>query len=42
MTTVYTKFMLPWQPFQDVLTYFLVNILNLTIIIYSNQGFMNI
>ena len=38
----YTKFMLPWQPFQDVLTYFLVNILNLTIIIYSNQGFMNI
>ena len=22
MTTVYTKFMLPWQPFQDVLTHF--------------------
>ena len=26
MTTAYAKFMLPWQPFQDVLTYFLVKV----------------
>ena len=37
MTTIYTKYMLPWQPYQDVLIYFLVKVLNFTIIFYSPQ-----
>ena len=42
MATIFVKFLLPWQPSEDILLFFEIKTLNFNTIIYNPQSFRNI